>query len=83
MFGRRPVSSPVYRTVRAVDGEPELGELIVKAFLMRRSLLLSDGFEGVTIIGSRFSVEAHRLRDFATRNAIPSRGSPSRPPATT
>ncbi len=55
----------------AVDGEPELGELIVKAFLMRRSLLLSDGFEGVKIIGSRFSVEAHRLRDFSTRNAIP------------
>ena len=55
----------------AVDEEPELGEIIVKAFLMRRSLLLSDGFEGVKIIGSRFSVEAHRLRDFATRNAIP------------
>jgi thioredoxin reductase (NADPH) len=55
----------------AVDEEPELGEIIVKAFLMRRSLLLSDGFGGVKIIGSRFSVEAHRLRDFATRNAIP------------
>ncbi len=55
----------------AVDEEPELGELLVKAFLMRRSLLLSDGFEGVKIIGSRFDVEAHRLRDFATRNAIP------------
>lgn len=55
----------------AVDEEPELGELILKAFLMRRSLLLSDGFAGVRIIGSRFSVDAHRLRDFATRNAIP------------
>ena len=55
----------------AVDEEPELGEIVVKAFLMRRSLLLSDGFEGVKIIGSRFSVEAHALRDFATRNAIP------------
>jgi thioredoxin reductase (NADPH) len=55
----------------AVDGEPELGELIVKAFLMRRSLLLSDGFAGIKIIGSRFSVDAHRLRDFATRNAVP------------
>ena len=55
----------------AVDEWPELGEIIVKAFLMRRSLLLSDGFEGLKIIGSRFSVDAHRLRDFATRNAIP------------
>ena len=55
----------------AVDEDPDLGEVIIKAFLMRRSLLLSDGFEGVKIIGSRFSSHAHSLRDFATRNAIP------------
>ena len=54
-----------------VDESPELGEIIIKAFLLRRSLLLSDGFEGLKIIGSRFSADAHRLRDFATRNAIP------------
>jgi thioredoxin reductase (NADPH) len=58
---------------RTVDEIPELGETIVKAFLMRRSLLLSEGFVGVRIIGSRFSPEAHTLRDFATRNAIPFR----------
>ncbi len=58
---------------RAVDELPELGETIVKAFLMRRTLLLDEGFQGVRIIGSRFSPEAHRLRDFATRNAIPFR----------
>ena len=39
---------------------------------MRRSLLIGEGFEGVRIIGSRFSPDAHRLRDFATRNAFPS-----------
>ena len=31
----------------------------------------ADGFEGVKIIGSRYSQSAHRLRDFAQRNAIP------------
>jgi thioredoxin reductase (NADPH) len=56
---------------RAVDELPELGETIVKAFLMRRTLLLDEGYEGVRILGSRFSPDAHRLRDFATRNAIP------------
>ena len=56
---------------RAVDELPELGEMIVKAFLMRRTILISQGFEGVRILGSRFSPDAHRLRDFATRNAIP------------
>jgi thioredoxin reductase (NADPH) len=56
---------------QAVDALPEIGELVLKAFLTRRTLLLSEGFEGIKIVGSRFSPDAHRLRDFATRNAIP------------
>jgi thioredoxin reductase (NADPH) len=57
----------------AVDELPELGQVLAKAFLMRRALLLGEGYEAVTIIGSRFSPDAHRLRDFATRNGIPVR----------
>ncbi len=55
----------------AVDQVPNLAETLVKAFIMRRELLLGSGMVGVTIIGSRFSPESHRLRDFATRNLIP------------
>jgi thioredoxin reductase (NADPH) len=55
----------------AVESLPEIGETVLKAFLARRALLLSDGFEGIKIVGSRFSPEAHELRDFATRNQIP------------
>jgi thioredoxin reductase (NADPH) len=58
---------------RAVDELPELGEILVKAFLMRRTLLIDEEFEGVTILGSRFSPDSHRLRDFATRNGVPFR----------
>ena len=58
---------------RAVDQLPELGATIIKAFIERREMILNDGFQGVKLIGSRFSPEAHRLRDFATRNAIPFR----------
>ena len=58
---------------RAVDELPDVGETIIKAFLMRRELLLSAGLSVVKIIGSRFSPDAHRLRDFALRNAIPFR----------
>jgi thioredoxin reductase (NADPH) len=58
---------------RAVDELPELGETLMKAFLMRRALLIDQDFEGVTIIGSRFSPDAHRLRDFASRNGVPVR----------
>jgi thioredoxin reductase (NADPH) len=57
--------------LRAVGELPELGEIILKAFLMRRTLLIGEGMEAVRIIGSRFSPDAHRLRDFASRNAIP------------
>src|SRR4051812_14104835 len=56
---------------RAVDELPELGETIVKAFLTRRTLLLGEGFMGARIIGSRFSPDTHRLRDFAARNGVP------------
>jgi thioredoxin reductase (NADPH) len=56
---------------RAVDELPELGETIIKAFLTRRDLLLSSGYAGVKIVGSRFSPAAHRLRDFAARNMVP------------
>ena len=58
---------------RAVEELPDLGDTIIKAFIQRRELIRADGFEGVKIIGSRFSPDAHRLRDFAQRNAIPYR----------
>ena len=58
--------------LKAIVGQlPEIGETLLQAFLMRRTLLLDGGFEGLKIIGSRFSPDSHRLRDFATRNAIP------------
>ena len=58
----------------AVDMLPDFGQLVVRAFLMRRELLLhGHGFQGVRIVGSRFSRDAHRLRDFASRNGIPFR----------
>lgn len=56
---------------RVVTELPELAELILTAFLTRRTLLIDGGFAGVKIIGSRFSPAAHALREFATRNAIP------------
>src|SRR5689334_3010124 len=55
----------------AVDEIPELGSTLIKAFIVRREMLVGSGWVGVTIIGSRFSPEAHRLRDFASRNMVP------------
>ncbi len=58
---------------KAIDEIPEFADVVVKAFLMRRKMLTDAGFVGVTMIGSRFSPAAHRLRDFATRNLVPIR----------
>lgn len=55
----------------SVQSMPDVGERILKAFLQRRVLLLQSGFTGLRIIGSRFSPDAHRIRDFATRNQLP------------
>jgi thioredoxin reductase (NADPH) len=56
---------------RVLTELPEVGETVLKAFLTRRTLLLDGGFEGIKIIGSRFSPPTHALRQFMGRNAIP------------
>jgi thioredoxin reductase (NADPH) len=53
-----------------VARDAELGDLILRSFLLRRSLLISEG-SGVRIIGSRFSPDSHRLRAFCARNRLP------------
>jgi thioredoxin reductase (NADPH) len=50
---------------------PELSDLIVNAFLMRRLIILEDATAGLRIIGSRYSRDTQRLREFASRSRIP------------
>jgi thioredoxin reductase (NADPH) len=55
-----------------VGSDPALGDLILRAYLLRRPLQLQLGV-GLRIIGSRFSPDSRRLREFAARNRIPHR----------
>jgi thioredoxin reductase (NADPH) len=71
MHGARVLKLDTHSLRDAVESLPDVGEKILKAFLQRRALLLQAGFQGLRIIGSRFSPDAHRMRDFATRNQIP------------
>jgi thioredoxin reductase (NADPH) len=64
------VSVDVVRALVAHD--PALGDLILRAFLIRRSTLIELG-AGMRIIGSRYSPDARRVRDFAARNRLPYR----------
>jgi len=63
---------PVDRLRELVAHDPALGDLILRAYLIRRSILIGLGV-GVRIVGSRYSLDTRRLRDFAARNRIPSR----------
>jgi thioredoxin reductase (NADPH) len=51
--------------------KPGLGDTILAAFLARRSILLTGAAATLRVIGSRFSPESLRLREFLSRNRIP------------
>jgi thioredoxin reductase (NADPH) len=55
---------------RLLAEEPTLSELILRALLLRRSLLQGEGV-GLRIIGSRFSADTRRLLEFVARNRLP------------
>jgi thioredoxin reductase (NADPH) len=63
---------PVDRLRQMVVDDPTLGDLILRAYLLRRSMLIELG-SGFRIVGSRYSPDTRRLREFAARNRLPHR----------
>jgi thioredoxin reductase (NADPH) len=63
---------PVERLRELVTQDATLGDLILRAYLIRRELLIGLG-AGFRIIGSRYAPDTRRLRDFAARNRLPHR----------
>jgi thioredoxin reductase (NADPH) len=63
---------PVERLRHLVTQDTALGDLILRAYLIRRELLIGLGV-GFRIVGSHFSPDARRLREFAARNRLPHR----------
>ncbi|MGH1562592.1 FAD-dependent oxidoreductase [Mumia sp. DW29H23] len=66
------VEVPYDRLKEAVTQDQALGDLILRAFILRRALHADLG-AGLRIIGSRYSASTRLLRDFASRNRIPCR----------
>lgn len=60
---------PVESLKDLVTYDHALGDLILRALLVRRSIQVELGV-GLQIIGSRFSPDARRLREFAARNRL-------------
>jgi thioredoxin reductase (NADPH) len=51
--------------------KPQLGDTILAAFVARRTLLLTGAAPAIRIIGSRFSPESLRVREFLARTRVP------------
>jgi thioredoxin reductase (NADPH) len=55
-----------------LNNHPELGDLVMQAFIARRQLLTASGnFTGLRVIGSRYSRDTFRVRDFLAENRVP------------
>ncbi|MFB4420177.1 FAD-dependent oxidoreductase [Streptomyces sp. QL37] len=63
---------PVERQRTLVGRDPVLGDVILRAYLGRRYLLIGLG-AGFRILGSCYSRDTLRLREFAARNRLPHR----------
>jgi thioredoxin reductase (NADPH) len=61
---------PADRLRALVTRDTGLGDLVLRAFLLRRSVLIGLG-AGFRIIGSRYSPDTRRIREFAARNRLP------------
>lgn len=76
--GRTGVDSRVIRVGRAdfrrlVTGEPDIGEIVMRAFILRRVGLIRHAQGGVVLIGPGHGGDTLRLQRFLTRNAYPHR----------
>jgi thioredoxin reductase (NADPH) len=70
--GGEVLAIPPENLMELITEEPTLSDIILKAFLARRSVLMRAG-TGLRIVGSRRSKDALRLREFAVRNRLPHR----------
>jgi thioredoxin reductase (NADPH) len=62
------VSAASLRALLADD--EELSNLVLRAFMSRRTILIDIG-AGVKVVGSRYSRDARRVREFLNRNRMP------------
>ena len=58
---------------RLVTGEPDIGEILMRAFILRRTGLILHGQAGIILIGPAHSADTLRIQRFLTRNAYPHR----------
>ncbi|MGV9255054.1 FAD-dependent oxidoreductase [Streptomyces sp. NPDC003697] len=63
---------PLDQLRHLVSQDSNIGDVVLRACLGRRALLVGEG-AGFRIVGSRYSPDTRRLREFAVRNRLPHR----------
>jgi thioredoxin reductase (NADPH) len=54
-----------------VQRDPELSEILMRAFILRRTALVADGHSDLVVVGSRHSADTLRVVEFLSRNGQP------------
>jgi len=54
-----------------VQRDPELSEILLRAFILRRVALINQSDNELVLLGSRHSLGTQRLKEFLTRNGEP------------
>ena len=67
----RVLELPAQRLRDLVQTDAELSGIFLRAFMMRRAILMAQGGGNVLVIGSRHCAGTHELREFLTRNSQP------------
>ncbi|GGC79308.1 FAD-dependent oxidoreductase [Undibacterium terreum] len=58
---------------RLLSSEPDIGEILMRAYMVRRLQLIQHGVGGVLVIGSSQCADTLRIRRFLLRNGYPHR----------
>ena len=83
LAGRRPLATmrattpsevievPRDRLLALIESDADLSAILMRAFILRRAMLLDKGFGDVLILGSDYSPRTLQIREFLSRNAHP------------
>src|SRR5207237_8943522 len=54
-----------------VQADSDLSDIIMRAFILRRMAVIAEGYGRIALVGSRFSADTLRLKEFLGRNGEP------------
>lgn len=58
---------------RMMAAEPDIGEIVMRAFILRRVGMIRHGEAGLALVGPAHSADMGRIQTFLTRNGLPHR----------